>query len=138
MKRSATAVWQGTIKEGQGTLSTQSKTLSSTPYSFVSRFENGAGTNPEELLAAAHAGCFTMMLSSLLTKEGFTPKQIDTQADITLDPASGTITTSQLTVKAQMPGIEQAKFAEIAKNAEQNCPVSKLFKAEIKLSFTLN
>ena len=85
MKRSATAVWQGTIKEGQGTLSTQSKTLSSTPYSFVSRFENGAGTNPEELLAAAHAGCFTMMLSSLLTKEGFTPKQIDTQADITLD-----------------------------------------------------
>lgn len=135
MKRNATAVWQGSIKEGHGKLTTQSHTLNNTAYSFASRFENGTGTNPEELIAAAHAGCFSMMLTSQLTKAGFTAEKIETQAEITLD--NGTITTSALTLKAKVPGIDKAQFAELAKNAEQNCPISKLFKAQITLHFEL-
>lgn len=137
MKRSATAVWEGSIKDGQGALTTQSKTLNNTAYSFVSRFENGSGTNPEELIGAAHAGCFTMMLTSLLTKAGFTATRLETQAEIALDPSAGAITSSHLTVKADVPGISKEQFAEIATNAEQNCPVSKLMKTEIQMTFEL-
>lgn len=137
MKRSATAIWQGNIKEGKGTLTSQSSILDNTPYSFVSRFENGNGTNPEELIAAAHAGCFSMMLSNLLTQAKLTATKIETRAEVTLDPSTGTITSSNLFLKAEVPNVTKEQFAEIAKNAEKNCPVSKLLKADISLSYEL-
>ncbi len=129
MKRHATAVWQGTGKEGKGTLSTQSTTLDKTQYSYLSRFESGVGTNPEELVAAAHAGCFTMKLSFVLNAAGFTPDNIETRCDITL--GDGAITESHLNVKASIPGINEEQFKEAVADAKANCPISKLFNTNI-------
>jgi osmotically inducible protein OsmC len=131
MKRFATANWQGTGKEGKGHLSTQSTVLNKTQYSFGSRFAEGAGTNPEELVAAAHAGCFTMKLSFVLTGAGFPPENIDTRCDITLDPEKGAITESHLKVSATVPGITKEKFEESVKEAKENCPISKLYNTTI-------
>ncbi len=127
MKRNATAVWNGTGKEGSGHLSTQSTTLSKTQYSFNSRFAEGVGTNPEELMAAAHAGCFSMKLSFELNAAGFTADEIETRCDINLE--NGTITTSELKCRAKVPGIDAAKFSEIANKAKAECPVSKAYSA---------
>src|SRR3954470_9240109 len=129
MKRKATAVWNGSGKDGKGNLTTQSTTLNKTQYSFNSRFAEGQGTNPEELIAAAHAGCFTMKLSFVLGEAGFTPDSLETKCAITLD--NGSITQSHLTVKGKVPGISKEKFQEAVKNAEENCPISKLLKTEI-------
>jgi len=135
MNRSATAIWNGTIKEGKGTLSSQSATLNKTPYSFVSRFENQEGTNPEELMAAAHAGCFTMKLSADLTAAGFDPKELTTEAVVSL--VNGVITKSALTLQARIPGISEEQFHEIALNAKATCPVSKAYNLEITLDAQL-
>jgi osmotically inducible protein OsmC len=135
MKRNATAVWNGDIKSGSGHLTTQSTTLNQTQYSFNSRFADGVGTNPEELLAAAHAGCFTMKLDLDLTQAGYTVESLETQAAITLD--DGKITLSELTLKAKVPGITEELFQTIAKGAEQTCPVSNAFSFEIKLNASL-
>ncbi|MFT3979015.1 MAG: OsmC family protein [Ferruginibacter sp.] len=129
MKRHATAVWQGTGKEGKGHLTTQSTTLNKTQYSFSSRFEDGVGTNPEELVAAAHAGCFTMKLSFVLNAAGFTADEIETRCDITL--ADGSITESHLNVKATIPGISEEQFAAAVADAKANCPISKLYNTNI-------
>jgi osmotically inducible protein OsmC len=137
MKRSANANWQGTGKEGKGNISTQSTVLNKTQYSFATRFENGVGTNPEELVAAAHAGCFTMKLSFNLNAAGFTADNIDTKCDITLDPAKGEITNSHLTINAKVPGIDKEKFDELVADAKANCPISKLYKTEITYEATL-
>ncbi len=137
MKRNATAVWNGTGKEGTGNLTTQSTTLDKTQYSFKSRFEEGVGTNPEELIAAAHAGCFSMALSFGLNKAGFTADQIDTKCDITLDPAQGKITDSHLTISAKIPGIGQEQFDAAVAEAKANCPISKLLNANITHEATL-
>lgn len=136
MIRNATAVWNGSGKTGSGHLSTQSTVLDNTQYSFKSRFEQGVGTNPEELIAAAHAGCFTMKLSFSLNEAGFTADEIETKCEITLD--NGAITQSHLTVKAKIPEITQEKFEAAVKDAEQNCPVSKLLKANITSEATLS
>ena len=136
MKRNATAVWNGTGKEGKGHLTTQSTTLSQTQYSYGSRFEEGVGTNPEELVAAAHAGCFTMKLAFLLSGEGLNPTELSTKAIVELK--EGAVTSSALTLVAKVEGIEEAKFAELVKNAEVNCPISKLLNTEISVSYTLN
>jgi len=135
MIRNATAVWQGTGKEGKGILSTQSTVLDKTQYSYKSRFEDGVGTNPEELIAAAHAGCFSMKLSFVLQAAGFTADEIETNCAITL--GDGAITKSQLTVKAKIPGIDHEKFEECAKEAKENCPVSKLLNTEISMEAAL-
>jgi osmotically inducible protein OsmC len=139
MKRTATAVWNGSGKDGNGNLTTQSTTLNKSQYSYKSRFEEGVGTNPEELIAAAHAGCYTMALAFGLQGAGFTPDSLETTATITLDPSSGvpTITSSHLVLKAKIPGITNDKFQELAKGAEQGCPVSRVLKAEISLEATL-
>lgn len=139
MDRKASAVWSGGIKDGKGTLSTASGVLKETQYSFSARFENGAGTNPEELLAAAHAGCFTMALSGQLGKAGMTAQKLETTATITLakDGEGFSITKSHLDLIAHIAGADQAKFDEAVKNAETGCPVSKLFKAEITVSAKL-
>ncbi len=129
MTRNATAVWNGSGKEGSGHLTTQSTTLNNTQYSFNSRFADGVGTNPEELVAAAHAGCFTMKLSFVLGGAGFTPESLQTKCDITLE--DGAITKSHLTVQGKVSGITKEKFEECVKDAEANCPISKLFKTEI-------
>lgn len=131
MKRQAKAVWNGTIKEGKGHLSTQSSILNQTPYSFVSRFERVTETNPEELMAAAHAGCFTMKLSLDLTTAGFHPDELSTKAEISLE--NGVITKSALTVYAKIQGISESQFLEIANLAKETCPVSKAFNMEITL-----
>ncbi len=136
MSRHATAKWHGTGKEGHGHLKTQSGVLSETKYTYKDRFEEGPGTNPEELIAAAHAGCFSMKLSFILGEAGFTPDEIETKCDITL--AAGAITKSHLTVNAKVPGIDKEKFAECAENAKANCPVSKLLNTEISMEATLN
>ncbi len=135
MGRHSTAVWRGTGKEGNGDLTTQSTVLNHTQYSYKSRFEEGPGTNPEELIAAAHAGCFTMKLSFVLNEAGFTADEIETTCDITL--ASGAITKSHLKVKAKVPNISKEKFDECANNAKENCPVSKLLNTEISMEATL-
>ncbi|HEX8461649.1 MAG TPA: OsmC family protein [Segetibacter sp.] len=135
MKRNATAVWNGSGKDGKGTLSTQSTVLSSTPYSYKSRFEEGAGTNPEELMAAAHAGCFTMKLSFVLGEAGFTPEKIETVCCITLD--NGAITTSNLVCTATVPGISAEEFEKATQNAKENCPVSKAYNLDITLEAKL-
>src|SRR4051812_29678804 len=135
MRRNATAVWNGSGKEGNGNLTTQSTTLSKTQYSFKSRFEQGVGTNPEELVAAAHAGCFTMKLSFVLNEAGFTADEIETKCDITFE--NGAITQSHLTVKAKVPGIDAEKFEAAAKDAKENCPISKLLNTEISYEATL-
>lgn len=132
MKRFATANWKGSGKEGKGTNTTQSGVLKDTQYSYLSRFENGIGTNPEELIAAAHAGCFTMKLSFVLGAAGFTPDNIDTKCTITL--GDGVITESHLEVKASVPGIDAAKFAECAADAKANCPISKSLNTSINIT----
>lgn len=136
MKRTASAIWNGDLKSGKGTVSTQSGVLKSTAYSFTTRFENGIGTNPEELIAAAHAGCFAMALSAALGQKGFVPQELSVQASLTLEQVNGnwTITTIHLDLTGRVPGIDAAKFEEIAKDAKANCPVSRVLKAEISLS----
>ncbi len=136
MKRNATAIWKGSGKEGSGTLKTQSGVIDNAQYSYNTRFENGIGTNPEELMAAAHAGCFSMKLSFVLQTAGFTAEEINTDCTITLD--NGTITRSDLVVQAKVPGIEPAKFQECAEDAKTNCPVSKAYNCEISLSADLS
>lgn len=136
MRRKATAVWNGSGKEGNGKMSTASTVINNAQYSYSSRFEEGIGTNPEELMAAAHAGCFSMKLSFVLGAAGFTPDSINTDCVITLE--NGTITKSELTTKAKVPGIDNAKFQECAAEAKANCPVSKAYAAfEITLDATL-
>ena len=139
MKRTASAKWQGDLRGGSGAISSASGTLSETPYSFHARFEQGKGTNPEELLAAAHAGCFTMALSAELGKANFTPESIETSAVVTLDlHGTPTVTKIRLTTKAKIPGIDKAKFDEIAAGAKAGCPISRLLSAaEITLDATL-
>jgi osmotically inducible protein OsmC len=140
MKRNASAVWHGNLKAGKGTVSTESGILKQTPYSFTSRFENGSGTNPEELIAAAHAGCFTMALSAALEKAGFVADTLETSAALTLenDPkTSWTISAIHLKTTSKVPGITAEKFAEIAAGAKANCPVSRVLKADITLDATL-
>ena len=136
MKRSATANWKGSGKEGKGTVTAESGVLSATPISFKTRFEEVRGTSPEELVAAAHSGCFSMKLSFVLGAAGFTPDNIDTKCTITLDPAAG-ITESHLEVRAKVPGIDAAKFAECAADAKANCPISKLLNTNITLDAAL-
>lgn len=135
MKRTATAVWNGSGKEGNGHLSAQSGVLHKTQYSFSSRFEEGIGTNPEELVAAAHAGCFAMKLSFVLGAAGFTPNQLEATSTVTLE--NGAVTKSELVLKASIPGITPEKFQECAEDAKQNCPISKLLNADITLSAEL-
>ena len=135
MIRHATAVWNGSGKEGNGTLTTQSSVLQTTQYSYNSRFAEGVGTNPEELVAAAHAGCFTMKLSFVLGEAGFTPEKLETKCQITLE--NGAVTKSHLTVTGTVPGIDEGKWQDCVKNAEQNCPISKLLNAEITSEATL-
>lgn len=129
MKRNATAVWNGSGKDGNGNLTTQSTTLNKQQYSFNSRFADGVGTNPEELIAAAHAGCFSMKLSFVLGAAGFTPDTIETTCTITLE--DGTITESHLAVSAKVPGIAQEQFEASVADAKANCPVSKLLSTNI-------
>lgn len=136
MKRKSTAVWQGTGKEGKGHLSSQSGVLNKTQYSFSSRFEDGIGTNPEELVAAAHAGCFAMKLSFNLSGAEFPPKELHVDGIITLE--EGTIKQSKLILTAKVDGISEEKFAELVKDAEKNCPISKLLNTEIVVEYTLN
>jgi len=136
MKRNATAIWLGTGKEGKGNLTTQSNVLTNTAYSYKSRFEEGIGTNPEELIAAAHAGCFTMKLSFNVDAAGFLADKLETKCEITLD--NGVITNSHLTLRAKIKGISKEKFDELVKDAEKNCPVSKLLKAQISVEAKLN
>lgn len=135
MKRNATAIWNGTIKEGKGNLTTDSTVLNHTQYSFNSRFAEGTGTNPEELMAAAHAGCFTMKLSLDLTEAGFNPESLETKASINLE--NGAITSSNLVLKAAIPGITEERFQEIAAGAKANCPVSKAYNLDITLEASL-
>ncbi len=135
MKRNATAVWTGSLKEGAGKLTTQSTTLENTQYSFKSRFEEGVGTNPEELVAAAHSGCFTMQLSAYISEGGFEIESIETKCDINL--VEGTIIGSHLTVTAKVKGITNDAFQELVAKAEKNCPISKLFNTEISSTATL-
>jgi len=140
MKRNASAVWQGNLKNGKGTLTTDSTVLNKTPYSFGSRFESGVGTNPEELIAAAHAGCFTMALSAALEGAGFIADTLSTTAALTLEnnpQTSWTISAIHLTTTAKVPGITKEKFAEVAAGAKANCPVSRVLKAAITLDATL-
>ena len=131
MKRNATAVWNGTGKEGTGHLTTQSTVLNQSQYSFNTRFADGIGTNPEELIAAAHAGCFSMKLSFVLGAAGFTADEINTKCEITLDPAAGAITESHLIISAKIPGINQEQFEAAVADAKANCPISKLLNANI-------
>jgi lipoyl-dependent peroxiredoxin len=139
MKRTATAVWNGSGKEGKGNLTTQSTTLNKAQYSYKTRFEEGVGTNPEELIAAAHAGCFAMALAFGLQGAGITPEELNVTATVTLDPSSGapTITESHLELKAKIPGITNEKFQEFAKGAEQGCVISRVLKAQVSLTATL-
>ena len=129
MKRNATAVWNGSIKEGNGKISTQSKTLDNAQYSFKTRFEDGVGTNPEELVAAAHAGCFTMQLSAFIGEAGHTIDSIETKC--TIDFQDGSIVGSHLNVTAKIQGIENDSFQELVTKAEKNCPISKLLNTAI-------
>lgn len=134
MKRKATAVWTGSGKEGKGHLTTQSTVLNKTQYSFSSRFEEGIGTNPEELVAAAHAGCFTMKLSFILGEAGFTPEELSTTCVITFDTALGAISQSHLVLTGKVPGISKEKFNACAEEAKVSCPISKSLNASISFS----
>jgi lipoyl-dependent peroxiredoxin len=140
MKRKASAVWRGGLKEGKGTISSDSGALKETQYSFSTRFENGVGTNPEELIAAAHAGCFSMALSAELGKAGITPESIDTTATITMEKtdAGFTVTESHLDVNAKIPGGDREKFTAAANAAKAGCPISRLLKANITMDAKLN
>jgi len=139
MIRKAQAVWRGTGRDGDGALTSESKVLDGTPYSFRTRFEDEPGTNPEELIAAAHAGCFTMALAFALQAAGVTPIELTTEAAVTLDRdgAGFKISRSALSIRAQVPGLDAEAFARIAADAERNCPVSKVLNAEIILSASL-
>ena len=137
MKRFANANWQGTGKEGKGNVTTQSGILNKTQYGFLSRFADGTGTNPEELIAAAHAGCFTMKLSFLLTDAGFPAENIDTNCNINLDVEKGVVSLSHLTVNAKIPGLAKEKFLELVADAKVNCPISKLLNCEITFEANL-
>jgi osmotically inducible protein OsmC len=139
MVRKASAVWKGSLKEGKGTISSDSGVLSSTPYSFSTRFENAKGTNPEELIAAAHAGCFTMALSAQLGNAGITPESLETTASLSLDKldAGWTVTKVHLDVTARIPGVDQAAFDKAAEAAKAGCPISRLLKAEITMTARL-
>jgi lipoyl-dependent peroxiredoxin len=136
MKRNAIAVWNGTGKDGKGHLTTQSTVLNQTQYSFGSRFENGVGTNPEELIAAAHSGCFTMKLAFNLQSAGFTATELKTSCDIVFE--DGKIVASNLQLTAKVEGIAEDNFAEMVKDAEQNCPISQLLNTAISVTHTLN
>tara|TARA_R110000868_G_scaffold349476_2_gene610787 strand:+ start:1053 stop:1475 length:423 start_codon:yes stop_codon:yes gene_type:complete len=133
--RKASALWKGSGKDGKGVLTTASKTLENTPYSFHSRFEDGKGTNPEELIGAAHAGCFAMQLSFLLGEAGFTPTSLDVAATVTFE--DGSITLITLNLKGDIPKIPNDKFKEIARKAKEVCPISKLLKTKIELELSL-
>jgi osmotically inducible protein OsmC len=139
IKRTGSAVWSGGLKDGKGTVSTQSGVLKDTQYSFSTRFENGAGTNPEELIAAAHAGCFTMALSAQLADAGMTAQRLETTADVSLDKAGGgfAITEVHLNLVARIPGADRQAFEAAAQAAKQNCPVSKLLNAKITMDARL-
>jgi len=139
MKRKASAHWEGGLKDGKGTVSTQSGVLSKTQYSFSTRFEEGAGTNPEELIAAAHAGCFSMALSNQLGEVGMTAKSIDTEATVTLDKtdAGFTVTEIVLDVTVNIPGADAAKFEAAAEKAKNGCPISRLFNCKITMNARL-
>ena len=136
MKRTASAIWNGNLKEGKGTISTESGVLSQTKYSFHTRFENERGTNPEELIAAAHAGCFSMALAAELGKAGITPESIHTTANLTMEliDAGWTITSIHLDVKARIPGGEKAKFESAANSAKAGCPISRLLNTRITMT----
>ena len=135
MKRDATAVWKGSGKEGRGYISTANKVLDQAGYSWQSRYEQGEGTNPEELLAAAHAGCFTMKLSFVIGESGVKPEELTTTCEITLE--NNVISSSYLKVKGKVPGMTKEDFEKAVQNAATNCPVSKMFRAEIKAEGTL-
>ena len=139
MQRTASADWGGGLKDGKGTISSASGVLKNTPYSFSTRFESQPGTNPEELIAAAHAGCFTMALSAQLGNAGMTAQAIDTIATVTLEKtdAGFTVTASHLQVTARIPGADKSKFDQAAKNAEEGCPISRLLKAKITMDAKL-
>ena len=139
MKRKASAAWRGGLKDGKGSISTESGVLKETQYSFGTRFENGVGTNPEELIAAAHAGCFSMAFSAELGKAGFTPESIHTMATVTLDKTDGgwAVTESHLDLRAKIPGVDESKFIAIANAAKAGCPISRLLKANITLETKL-
>lgn len=140
MDRNASAAWQGGLKDGKGTLNTQSGVLHDTPYSFSTRFENGQGTNPEELIAAAHAGCFTMALSGQLSSIDKAPQQLDTTATVTMEKTDDgpTVTKIHLKTRARVPGIERQQFEDLANKAKEGCPISRLLKAaEISLDAQL-
>jgi osmotically inducible protein OsmC len=139
MKRKGSARWEGGLKDGHGTVSTVSGVLSNTPYGFSSRFEEGKGTNPEELVAAAHAGCFSMALSAQLGNAGMTARKIETTATVTFEKleAGFTVTAVHLDVTANVPGADKAKFDEAAANAKSGCPISRLLKAEITMEARL-
>lgn len=139
MERKASAVWRGGLKDGKGTISTASGALSDTQYSFSTRFENGTGTNPEELIAAAHAGCFTMALSAELGKASITPASLETAATVTMDKldAGWTVTKVHLEVKGKIPGGDPAAFNTAAETAKKNCPISRLLNATITMTAAL-
>ncbi len=139
MKKTASAIWQGGLKDGKGLLSTESGALKQNPYGFNTRFENTPGTNPEELIGAAHAGCFSMALSMMLGEAGLTPDRIDTAAEVTLDKQSDgfAITAVHLVLRAKVPGASEAQFLEIANKAKEGCPVSKVLNAKISLDAAL-
>jgi len=139
MKRTATAHWAGDLKQGKGEITTESGALKNAPYGFNTRFENQKGTNPEELIASAHAGCFTMALSAALGKAGFTPESLETNASVELAQVEGnwTVTAIVLDLKGKVPGIDNAKFQEISTDAKKNCPISRLLNATITLKATL-
>ena len=139
INRTASAAWSGGLKDGKGSITTESGALSAYPYGFAARFEGKKGTNPEELLGAAHAGCFTMALSLILSEAKLTATQMDTTAKVTLEQVEGgfAITAVHLTLKAKIPGIDQATFEELAGKAKAGCPVSKVLKANIKLDASL-
>ncbi len=131
MKRNASAIWKGNLKEGNGFMYVKNSVLNNAQYTYKSRFENGTGTNPEELIAAAHAGCFSMALSNVLGNSGFTPETIETTATVTLE--EGTIKSSHLVVKVNVPDISEKKLQECAEDAKANCPVSKALNVEISM-----
>jgi osmotically inducible protein OsmC len=137
--RKATAVWQGDLKGGNGTMSVPSGVLKDAAYTFATRFEDRAGTNPEELIAAAHAGCFSMALSAELGRAGLAPSRVETTAAVTLETVDGkpTVTKSHLTVKARVPGADRARFLEVANGAKAGCPISRLLRAEITMDAVL-
>jgi len=139
MKKTASAVWQGDLKSGKGTISTQSGALKDNPYGFNTRFEGAPGTNPEELIGAAHAGCFSMAFSMMLGEAGLTPERIDTTAEVSLEKLDQgfTITAIALTMKAKVPGASEEQFQQIANKAKEGCPVSRVLNAQISLNASL-